>query len=87
MLGAACLELDSVFHQPGWIPLPEDEFRRRAADAAAGDSWVIDGNYSTVQPLIWKRADTVVWLDLPRRTVMRRVTWRTVRRAAFRAEL
>jgi adenylate kinase family enzyme len=87
MLGAPCLELDSVFHQPGWTPLPSGEFRRRAADAAAGDSWVIDGNYSTVQPLIWERADTVVWLDLPRRTVMRRVTWRTVRRAAFRAEL
>jgi hypothetical protein len=29
----------------------------------------------------------VVWLDLPRRTVMRRIIWRTLRRVAGRAEL
>jgi hypothetical protein len=29
----------------------------------------------------------VVWLDLPKRTVMRRIVWRTLRRAAGRVEL
>jgi len=48
---------------------------------------VIDGNYSAVRPLVWERADTVVWLDPPRRTVMRRIIWRTIRRVAGRAEL
>ena len=33
------------------------------------------------------RADTVIWLDLPRRTVMRRIIWRTLRRIAGRTEL
>jgi len=42
---------------------------------------------SVVQSLVWDRADTVVFLDLPRRTVMRRVIWRTLRRVAGRAEL
>jgi hypothetical protein len=37
--------------------------------------------------VIWARADTVIWLDPPRRTVMRRVIWRTIRRVAGRAEL
>jgi adenylate kinase family enzyme len=86
-LGAPNLELDGVFHQPGWAPLPEDEFRRVVAAAAAGDRWVMDGNYSAVRPLVWARADTVVWLDLPRRTVMRQVVWRTLRRAVTRQEL
>jgi adenylate kinase family enzyme len=86
-LGVPYLELDSIYHQPGWVPLGPEEFRRRATAAAAGDGWVIDGNYSAVRPLVWDRADTVVWLDLPRRTVMRQVVWRTLRRAALRAEL
>jgi adenylate kinase family enzyme len=87
-LSVPYIELDSIFHQPGWVPLPRDEFRRRVAELAAADGWVIDGNYgSSVQPLVWDRADTVVWLDLPRRTVMRQVIWRTLRRVAGRAEL
>jgi adenylate kinase family enzyme len=81
------VELDAIFHQPGWTPLPADEFATRVAAAADGDGWVIDGNYSVVRPLVWARADTVVWLDPPRRTVMRRIVWRTIRRAAIRAEL
>jgi adenylate kinase family enzyme len=86
-LGVPHLELDSVFHQPGWEPLPPDEFKQAVAARAAEDGWVIDGNYSAVRPVVWARADTVVWLDLPRRTVMRQLTWRTVRRALTRQEL
>ena len=87
VLGVPHLELDSVYHQPGWEPLPADEFRRVIAARAAGDGWVIDGNYSAVRPAVWARADTVVWLDPPRRTVMRQVILRTVRRAVTRQEL
>jgi adenylate kinase family enzyme len=81
------LELDSVFHQPEWTPLPRDEFRARVERFAAQDGWVTDGNYSSVQDLVWQRADTVAWLDLPRRLVMRRLLWRTVRRVMTREEL
>ena len=87
ILGVPHLELDAVFHQPGWQPLPDEEFRRITTTRAAEDGWVIDGNYRTVQPLVWARADTVIWLDLPKRTVMRQLAWRTFRRAAFRREL
>jgi adenylate kinase family enzyme len=86
-LGVSCLELDSVYHQADWTPLPAEEYRARVAAAADGDRWVIDGNYSTVRDIVWARADTVIWLDLPRRTVMRRLVWRSVRRAAGRVEL
>jgi adenylate kinase family enzyme len=87
LLGADLLELDSVNHQADWVPLPTPEFRQRVASVVAGERWVIDGNYSKVRDLVWARADTVVWLDLPRRTVMRRVVWRTLRRVAGRVEL
>jgi adenylate kinase family enzyme len=82
------LELDSIFHQPGWTPLPVDDFRRRVEEfTTASDGWIVDGNYSIIRDLVWKRADTVVWFDLPRYEVMRRVSWRTVRRWALRGEL
>jgi adenylate kinase family enzyme len=87
VLGVPHVELDSIFHQPGWEPLPAQEFQRAVAARAGEDGWVIDGNYSAVRPIVWARADTVVWLDLPRRTVMRQVTWRTLRRALTRQEL
>ena len=86
-LGASFLELDAVHHQADWRPLPRAEFRALVAGAAEGERWVIDGNYRSVQDLVWARADTVVWLDLPRRTVMRRVIWRTLRRVGGRVEL
>jgi adenylate kinase family enzyme len=86
-LAVPFVELDAIFHQPEWTPLPEEQFRRRVTAITAGDGWVIDGNYSAVLPGVWERADTVVWLDPPRRTVMRRIIWRSVRRVASRAEL
>lgn len=87
ILGVPHLELDAVHHQPDWEPLPTDEFRRIVAAKTAEDGWVIDGNYGRVRDLVWARADTVAWLDLPKRTVMRQLVWRTVRRVAGRREL
>jgi adenylate kinase family enzyme len=86
-LGVPHLELDSVFHQPGWEPLDKDVFRARVAEFAAADGWVIDGNYSSAQDLVWQRADTVLWIDLSRRTVMRQLVGRTLRRMWIREEL
>jgi adenylate kinase family enzyme len=86
-LGVPYVELDSIFHQPGWTQLPPELFQARVRELAAGDGWVIDGNYGAVRPLVWARADTVVWVDPPRRVVMRRVLWRTVSRGITRREL
>jgi adenylate kinase family enzyme len=86
-LGVPYVELDSIFHQPGWTELPRDEFRARVGALAAGEEWVIDGNYTAVRDLVWARADTVSWIDLSRPLVMRRVIGRTLRRAVLRQEL
>jgi adenylate kinase family enzyme len=86
-LGVPHVELDAIYHQPGWQALPEEDFRAKVAAVTAADGWVVDGNYSSVRDIVWSRADTVVWLDLPRRTVMRQLVWRTARRAALRIEL
>ena len=74
------LELDSIYHQPGWNPLPEAEFRARVSDFCSGDSWVIDGNYSVLRDILDRRVTHIIWLDYPRWFVL----WRLVRRTAWR---
>jgi adenylate kinase family enzyme len=86
-LAAPHVELDGIFHQPGWTPLDDDTFKARVADATAGPSWVVDGNYSTVRDIVWERADTVVWFDLSYAVVMARTVRRTLRRVVTREEL
>ena len=89
VLGVPFVELDAIHHLSGWQPIDPDEFMTRVANVAATDEWVIDGNYRpvVVDGPVWQRADTVVWLDLPRRTAVRRTTLRTVRRIVRREQL
>ena len=83
------VELDAFMHQAGWRPRPDGEFLDEVEKATSGPGWVVDGNYKrfVIEGPVWQRADTVVWLDLPRPTVMRQVIARTVRHAATREEL
>jgi adenylate kinase family enzyme len=76
------VELDSLFHGPGWVPRPE--FLDDVRAVVAGDSWVSEWQYGPARPLLLARADTFIWLDFPRRTVMHRVLRRSFRRAALR---
>lgn len=86
-LGVRHVELDAIYHQPGWTPLSDQEFQERVTQAIEPDAWVVDGNYSVVQDIVWKQADTVVWFDLPYATVMARTIRRTLRRTFTRKEL
>ena len=86
-LGTIHVELDSIYHQPGWTPLSDDEFRARVAAATEPQTWVVDGTYSLIRDITWSRADTVVWFDLPYPIVMARTIRRTVRRVFTREEL
>ena len=89
-LGLRFIELDAINWQPGWRALDQEdktEFRRRVAEATAGDGWVSDGNYGTVREDLWARASHLVWLDYERAVIMRRVITRSVIRAIDGKEL
>lgn len=86
-LGVPHLELDSIYHQANWTPLPDDDFRAQVAAMAARDAWVIDGNYAVVRPLVLDRATDVAWLDYSRFVVMSRVIRRSLSRSFVRREL
>jgi len=80
-LGVPFIELDSIRHQANWVELPDPEFCSRVAALVECERWVIDGTYAVVRDLVWDRATTIVWLDLPRWQVMLQVIWRSVSRA------
>jgi len=89
-LGLPVVELDAINWQAGWRDLnanDPEEFAARVAAAIAAEAWVTDGNYSKVLPAILRRATDVVWLDLPKAAVMRRVIGRSVARAWTGEEL
>lgn len=89
-LGLTHIELDSLHHVTDWGSATVDDFRRDLAAAmdAAPDGWVTCGGYVEMSGGIHiARADTLVWLDLPRATVTWRTAKRTVRRAITRERL
>ena len=86
-LGVPCIELDALHWDPNWTEAADDVMRERVRSAIGGEAWVVDGNYSAVRDLVWARADTVVWLDLPLPTILARYAARTVRRISARQEL
>lgn len=83
------LEMDWVMHRGGWDSGRGEQFRQEVAQFAKGDGWVIDGNYTShgTREEVWPRADTVVWLDIPRWRVVPRVVLRTLRRVVRRETL
>jgi adenylate kinase family enzyme len=87
-LGVPFHELDALFWQPDWTEPDAEDFRARAAEIVASDSWVIDGSYqSWLGQLVLAEADIVVWLDLPLRVWLPRLLRRTVSRAIRGEEL
>ena len=79
-------ELDALHHGPGWRK--RERFEADVEAFSSGPRWVTEDQYhSALGDLLWSRADTVVWLDLPRPTVMRRVVRRSAVRALTRREL
>lgn len=79
-------ELDALHHGPGWVRRPE--FEADAAALASRGRWITEDQYrSFIGDLLWRRADTVLWLDLPRRVVMWRVSTRTFVRLVARRRI
>ncbi len=86
-LGIEYVELDALHWLSGWEMRPIEEFRQIVAESVGQERWVMDGNYGKVRDIVWRRAQAVIWLDLPFSVVMRRIIWRSIDRAATRREL
>jgi adenylate kinase family enzyme len=86
------VHLDLLFWRAGWTPAPRDEALAELAQAVGGERWILEGNFLSSRDDGWderfERADTVVFLDFPRRTCFWHVVKRVVRdRRASRPDL
>lgn len=81
------VELDALHWEAGWQAATRPVFRERVAAATAGNAWVVDGNYSKSQDIVWSRATHLVWLDYGLAPVLGRVLLRTAWRVLSQKEL
>lgn len=85
LLGCRRVELDSLYHGPGWVP--RESFLDDVKALIDEPSWALELQYRQVRPLIAARADTIVWLDYPARIQMTRLVRRTLLRRVRREKL
>jgi adenylate kinase family enzyme len=72
------VHLDTLYWRPGWVEPPQDVWREQVREAVQADAWVMDGNYSATFDLRFERADTAIFLDIPRRVCLYRVLKRSI---------
>ena len=75
-LNLPVVHLDKLWWLPGWKEDSQENFDAKLAVILKTGSWIIDGNYMRTLPERLKYADTVIFLDYPRRVSM----WRVVKR-------
>ena len=77
-LRAPVIHLDTLFWRPGWVESDPESFRAEVDAAVMAGRWICQGNFIDASDLRFRRADTVVWLDLPRALCLWRAVWRAI---------
>ncbi len=75
-LGIEVIHLDALYWRPGWVPTPRDQWEQLQRELVQRETWVLDGNYGGTLEVRLAAADTIIFLDLPRRLCL----WRVLRR-------
>lgn len=83
-LGGRHVELDALYWAlPNWKEPERADFQARMREAIRNQTrWASSGNYfgGGAREILWPHADTLIWLDMPLRTVLPRVITRSWRR-------
>jgi adenylate kinase family enzyme len=71
--------LDALHFQPGWIPMPNDEWDHLQKKLVEEEKWIIDGNYGRTLDIRLNEADVIIFFDLPRWLTVFRVVKRRIK--------
>jgi adenylate kinase family enzyme len=78
-LGVPVHHLDRYHWDPGWSYRDSAQAREAVRALSETPAWVMDGNFAETFDLRMPRAETLVWLDYPRLTCVRRILTRTAK--------
>ena len=68
--GLSLVHLDNVWWRPDGTHISRDEFDWALAGLLAGETWIMDGDYSRTYEVRLRAADTVIFLDYPENLCM-----------------
>ena len=87
LLGVKHIQIDAVNFLENWQERPPEEFKNLVDQEISANEWIMDGNYSRVREMTWRRATALVWLNYSFPVNFYRVVNRTLRRVFLRERL
>jgi len=72
-LGLPVHHLDQYYWLPNWQHPDKQEYIKKHDQLLAHDKWIIDGNHMLTMPQRLARAQAIIFLDLPTRTLLYRI--------------
>ena len=64
ILGLPLIHLDKEYWNENWTETPRENWLNKHRELISGDSWIIDGHYSSLLKPRFKEADGVIFLDI-----------------------
>jgi adenylate kinase family enzyme len=77
-------DLDEYYWDPGWRKKEKDEFAKSIKEITAKETWIISGNFSSMEIPIWQRCDCIIWLDYSIYRCLAQSFYRSLKRIIFR---
>ena len=72
------IHLDQYYWKPDWVATEPPVWEETVRQLAQQQQWIIDGNYGGTMDIRISRADTIIWLDMPRWKCLYRVIKRAL---------
>ena len=69
---------DPFYWRAHWQLASTESVVHSVDEATRRPAWVLDGNFDGQRELVWRRADTIVWLDYPLWRVLPQVVTRNL---------
>ncbi len=79
ILGLPVFHLDRIFWLPNWIEKERQLFNEEQRSLVAKDRWIIEGDFYKSYDIRAERADTIIYLNVPRRLLIPRFFKRVYR--------